>query len=165
MGKNLSDSNWTRTHNHLVHKETPNHLVKLDTINCGFTLKRVRDMIRKYSQMHWTDSQHSSIIWPVWLNGRVFVYELSGCGFESSCCHLNVRLCGYFEQGVPRHSGKYRLRIHSETSTWHDKNIQSTGKNIGKTWVVNTVKNFLIMQNNLRQIRLKLLLKQQFKKQ
>ena len=31
---------------------------------CGFTLKRVRDMIRTYSQMHRTDkySQHSSII-------------------------------------------------------------------------------------------------------
>ena len=24
---------------------------------------------------------------PVWLNGWVFVYELSGCGFESSCSH------------------------------------------------------------------------------
>ena len=31
---------------------------------------------------------HSSIIWPVWLNGWVFVYELSGCGFESSWSHL-----------------------------------------------------------------------------
>ena len=41
------------------------------TIECGFTLKSVRDMIRTYSQMHRTDkySQHSSIIWPVWLNG------------------------------------------------------------------------------------------------
>ena len=41
------------------------------TIECGFTLKRVRDMIRTYSQMHRTDkySQHSSIIYPVWLNG------------------------------------------------------------------------------------------------
>ena len=63
------------------------------TIKCRFTLKRVRDMIKTYSQMHRTDkySQHSSIIWPVWLNGWVFVYELSGCGFESSCSHLNVR--------------------------------------------------------------------------
>ena len=36
-----------------------------------FTLKCVCDMIRTYSQMHHTDkySQHSSIIWPVWLNG------------------------------------------------------------------------------------------------
>ena len=34
------------------------------TIECGFTLKRVRDMIKTYSQMHRTDkySQHSSII-------------------------------------------------------------------------------------------------------
>ena len=40
--------------------------------------------------MHRIDkySQYSSIIWPVWLNGQVFVYELSGCGFESRCCHL-----------------------------------------------------------------------------
>ena len=47
--------------------------------------------------MHRADkySQHSSIIWPVWLNGWVFVYELSGCGFNSSCSHsifeVNVR--------------------------------------------------------------------------
>ena len=40
--------------------------------------------------MHRTDkySQHSSIIWAVWLNGWMFVYELSVCGFESSCSHL-----------------------------------------------------------------------------
>ena len=55
------------------------------TIKCGFTLKRVLEMIITYSQMHLTDkySQHSSIIWPVWLNGLVFVYDVSGCGFES----------------------------------------------------------------------------------
>ena len=42
-----------------------------ETIECGFTLKRVRDMTRTYSQMHRTDkySEHSSIIWPVWPNG------------------------------------------------------------------------------------------------
>ena len=41
------------------------------TIECGFTLKRVRDMTRTYSQKHRTDkySEHSSIIWPVWPNG------------------------------------------------------------------------------------------------
>ena len=41
------------------------------TIECRFTLKRVRDMIITYSQIHRTDkySQHSSIIWPIWLNG------------------------------------------------------------------------------------------------
>ena len=36
-------------------------------------------------------SQHSSIILPVWLNGWVFVYELSCCGFESHCSPLNFR--------------------------------------------------------------------------
>ena len=47
-------------------------------------------MTRIYSQMHRTDkySQHSSIIWTVWLNGWVFVYELSGCVFESSWSQL-----------------------------------------------------------------------------
>ena len=40
------------------------------TIEYGFTLKRVCDMVSTYSQMHRTDkySQHSSITWPVWLN-------------------------------------------------------------------------------------------------
>ena len=68
----------------------------------------VRDMIKTYNQMHRTDkySQHSSIIWPVWLNGWVFVYKLSGCGFESRCSHLIFRYGACFEQGVPWHSGK-----------------------------------------------------------
>ena len=51
-------------------------------------------------------NQHSSIIRPVWLNGWVFVYELSGCGFESTCSHLNFRFRACFEQRVPWHSGK-----------------------------------------------------------
>ena len=58
------------------------------TIECGFTLKLVHDMIITYNQMQCTGkySQQSSIIWPVWLNGWVFVYKLSGCGFESRWC-------------------------------------------------------------------------------
>ena len=40
-------------------------------VPCGSTLKRVREMLRTYSQMQRTDkySQHSSIIWLVWLDG------------------------------------------------------------------------------------------------
>ena len=40
-------------------------------IECEFTLKRELHFIRTYSQIHRTDkySQHSSIIWLVWLNG------------------------------------------------------------------------------------------------
>ena len=33
-------------------------------------------MMKTYSQMHRADSQHSSINWLVWLNSRVFIYEL-----------------------------------------------------------------------------------------
>ena len=50
--------------------------------------------------------QHSSIFWPVLQNGWVFIYKLSGCGFESCCCHLNFWYGACFEQGVPWHSGK-----------------------------------------------------------
>ena len=58
--------------------------------------------------MHHADkySQHSSIIKPVCLNGRVFLFELSGCRFESHCCHLNFRDGACFKQGVPWHSRK-----------------------------------------------------------
>ena len=74
------------------------------TIECWFTLKPVRDMIITYNQMHRTDaySQHSSIIWPVSLNGWVFVYKLRGSGFKSRCCHLNIE--GFLLQ-VTRASG------------------------------------------------------------
>ena len=77
--------------------------------------------------MHCTDkySQHNLIIWPVWLNSWVFIYELSGCGFEFSCSHVNFRFRPCFKQGVPWHLGNYWMRIPSETRTWHDKNIQS----------------------------------------
>ena len=56
-------------------------------------------MILAYSHTPPTNiySQNSSIIWPVWLNCWVFVYELSGCGFESRCCHLNFRYSPYLE--------------------------------------------------------------------
>ena len=54
------------------------------TIEYGFTLKRVQDMVRTYSQLHRTDkySEHSSIIRSVWPNGCVFVYEQSGLGWS-----------------------------------------------------------------------------------
>ena len=84
-------------------------------------------------------------IWPAWLNGWDFIYELSGSGFESNlvsslsfgycsgdevgfgsrCSHLNFRYCAFFKQRVPWHSGNYRMWIHSKLHTWHDKNIQS----------------------------------------
>ena len=75
--------------------------------------------------MHHTDkyAQHSSIIWPVWLNDRAFVHKLSGSWFESSCSHLNFRYHAGFEQGVPWHLGNYGVQIHSETRSWQDKSL------------------------------------------
>ena len=51
--------------------------------------------------------------------------DYSHSRFESSCSHLNFRFRACFEQGVPWHSGNYRMWTHSETRTWHDKKIQS----------------------------------------
>ena len=41
------------------------------------------------------------------------------------CNFINFRFCACFEQGVPWHSGNYRVWIHSETCTWHENNTQS----------------------------------------
>ena len=60
----------------------------------------------------------------------MFVYELGGCGFESSCSRLNSRFHACFEQGVPWNSGNYGVWIHSKTRMWDDKNIQSGVFNI-----------------------------------
>ena len=55
----------------------------------------------------------------------MFVYELRGCEFESRCSHLTFRYPASFEQGSSWHLGNYRVWIHSEVRTWHDKNIQT----------------------------------------
>ena len=73
----LSDCNWTRTYNHLVHKQTFNHLAKLTK----------------------------------WLSCVVSSYL---CG-AFDCMFLSCHGC----------VSDYTVCIHSETHTWHDKNIQS----------------------------------------
>ena len=80
------------------------------TIECGFTVKRLCDMIKAYSQMDRTYkySEHNSIIRSVWPNGWVLVYKLRDCGFESSCSHLNFRFLACFIIRVLWHSGNYR---------------------------------------------------------
>ena len=44
---------------------------------------------------------HNHLVRKRTLNHLVFVYELSGCGFESRCSRLNFRFRACFEQGVP----------------------------------------------------------------
>ena len=69
-------------------------------LECEFTLKRVCDMTRTYNQMHPIDkySKHSPIIWPVRLNGWMFIYKLSGSGIMFSCSHLNFRFNTCFKE-------------------------------------------------------------------
>ena len=70
------------------------------TIECGFTLKCVREMTRTYIQMHRTDKYSQILRRPVWINGWVFVYELNGCGFKSRYCHILVGLYGFIGNKV-----------------------------------------------------------------
>ena len=97
--------------------QTRSSLIFRQTIEWGFCLKLASDMIITYSQTHRRGkySQHSWIIWPVGLNYRVFVDELSFCGFESRCYHLNFRQSACFMTGVPWHPGK----LESVDSLWN----------------------------------------------
>ena len=89
------------------------------TIQCRFSLKYVHG-IATYNQVYckYKYSQHSSIIWSIWLNGWVFVYKLSGCG-------LNFRYRISFKQWPLWHSGTYRVYSYSETQTSHNYNLKS----------------------------------------
>ena len=42
--------------------------------------------------------KHSSIIWPIWLNGWLFVYKLSGCnvGLNLDAITIHVYLLVFF---------------------------------------------------------------------
>ena len=66
----LSDCNWTRTHNHLVRKRTLNHLAKL---------------------IKWLSCVVSTYLY------GIYIYELSGCGFESGCSHFKLQISRLFQ--------------------------------------------------------------------
>ena len=85
---------------------------------------------------------------PIWLNGWVFVYELSGFGFGSCCRHLNFRYRACCEQGVPWHSGNHRVRIYSETYTLYDKNIQPVFLNYFKKLFFSILAKWLLFMNS-----------------
>ena len=85
-------------------------------------------MIKTCSQMYRSAnkySQYSSSIWPVWVNGWVFVYELSGFTFESCCSHLNFRHRAFCKQGDSLHSWNYRVYINAYV-TWKEHTVKCT---------------------------------------
>ena len=80
--------------------------------------------------MHCTDKypQHDSIIWPVWLNGQVFAYKLSGCGFKSCCSHIQTTIESRFNLKCICNM----FREYSQTRNCFSAN---TGQNISfKNW-------------------------------
>ena len=65
-------------------------------LNVKELLARSRREIWSLSDCNWTRhlvhkrTLNHLVKQPVWLNGWVFVCELSGCGFEYSCSHLGL---------------------------------------------------------------------------
>ena len=103
----LGDSNKIQNHNYLVCKRKRNHLAKLaKCLTCVVGTSVQCIWVCYYHVTHKFQSEFTLYSVPVWLNGWVFIYELSGCGFESRCCHFNFKYGACFEQGVPWHSGK-----------------------------------------------------------
>ena len=60
-----------------------------------------------------------------WLSVHLWTKWLWVRGLRLVAVTSNFRFGTFFEQGVPWHSGSYRVWIHYETCTWHDNNIQS----------------------------------------
>ena len=117
----LSDWNWPRTHNHLVYKRTINHLAKgakwLSCVVSTYLYGAFDCILLSFHVRVWPNGQMAK-----WL--RVLL-RTKYSKIESSCSHLNFRFDACFEQGVPWYSGNDKEWIHSETRTWHDKNMQS----------------------------------------
>ena len=103
--------------------------------------------------MHRTNKYYQlcSVTWSVWPNGSVFVYKISGCGFESRWSNLNFRKRTCLEEGVPWHSSKHEVWIHCKTRTWHDNNIQS---NAAYRWVSRIEVSHLVSLAKLLSARL-----------
>ena len=109
------------------------HFILLDVTGWSNGYNSIYLKNRYYCDCNWTRTQNHLVLkqtlseWVYKLNESVwvFIYELSGSGFESSCSHLTFRFRTCFEQEVPWHSGNYWVWINSKTRTWHEKNTQS----------------------------------------
>ena len=100
----LSDCNWTRTYNDWAVLRVRISMVHLIVCSCRvmYAFQSESTLCSWYDKIMQSNSPYRqvlSIIWPVWLNGWVFVYELSGCGFESSCIH--IKNFSYMSEKLP----------------------------------------------------------------
>ena len=60
-------------------------------------------------ELYCENLQHSSIILPVWLNVRMFVYKLSGCG-SNSCCSVWQSIEKY-KKSKAKEDTRFRLSL------------------------------------------------------
>ena len=135
----LSDCKWARMQSLTIQEHTVTGLQHLTICSCHvryvlqsesmlYSCLNMKELLARswrkiwsLSDCNWTRTQNHLFLK---INGWEFVYKLSGSGFNSSCSHLNFRFRTWFEQGVPWYSANHRVWIHSETLTWHGKNIQ-----------------------------------------
>ena len=94
--------------------------IRLQT-KCLWVGAQLQSLKLQISHLLWA---RNSFDCSVWLNGWMFVYELSGCGFKSTWSNLSFRFRACLEQGFLLHSCNYGLRIHYKMRMWHDKNAQ-----------------------------------------
>ena len=87
------------------------------------------NVIRIHNQIvrKWTFNYLAKLAWSVWLNGKVYVYELSDCGFESRC-HIKSVFIIYPSRGLSKY---IKLRCWPLTFTLYkaflkDRNISVT---------------------------------------
>ena len=102
-------------------------------LNVKELLARSRREIWSLSDCNWTRTQNylvckrtlnhlAKLSLAKWLSRRL---RTKWFWVQVQLQSLKRQICACFEQGVPWHSSNYVVWIHSETHSWHDKNIQS----------------------------------------
>ena len=131
----VCDCNWTRTHNHLVHKWTINRLAKLAKwLSCFVStyLYGAFDCMVLPCHVHVSEWMHvSEWILTTQLNHLASLTKQLSIRLwtkwlwvQANLQSLKLQILRLLRARVPWHSGNYRVWIHSETPMWYDKTIQ-----------------------------------------
>ena len=122
--ESISDCNWTRTHNHLVRKQTLKHLPKpAKLLSCVVILIcAVHLTVCSYHVTHAFQSEsHSRVAWMsrnyLLETGAISEVTATRLWVRVPLQSLNFRYRACFEQGVPWNSDNSRVWIHSEART------------------------------------------------